>query len=239
MSVHLVGGGWQDQPDGVAYAPFVAEATARALEAGRDIPRVAVVAVRHGDGEDHAARLIAAAVPAGAIDPVVTAVAETGRVPEAAFDGVDGIIIGGGLTPAYRDVLEPCFDRIRAAVLAGVPYLGFSAGSAIAATHALVGGWRIGGVEIAPEDVAEDLEEVTVVPGIGLIDISVEVHVAQWGALSRLVAAIEAGLIESGVGIDENTVLIAGDGALRVAGAGSVWTAAGSPQGVVVRTLGR
>ena len=182
MSVHLVGGGWQGEPDGVAYALFVREATARAAAAGRDLPRVAVVAVRDGDAADHADRLIAASAPAGRIDAVVTAVGERDAVPAAAFDDVDGILIGGGLTPAYRDRLEPHFDVIRALVLAGVPYLGFSAGSAIASAGALLGGWRIGGV-------------------------------------------------------DENTVLVAGDGPLRVAGAGNVWTVTRTDQGVLVRTL--
>jgi cyanophycinase len=91
---------------------------------------------------------------------------------------------------------------------------------------------------VCPEDTAEDLDEVTVLPGIGLIDVSVDVHVAQWGALSRLVAAVEAGLVDAGVGIDENTVLIAGSGALRVAGAGSVWRVTTSEQGVLVSTMG-
>lgn len=237
MSIHLVGGGWQDEPDGVAYRGFVAEATAHAATAGRGIPTLAVIAVRD-DGADHASKLIAAARPAGAFETDVTAVAEDGVVPASAFDGVDGIMIGGGLTPAYRDVLEPCFDVIRERVLTGVPYLGFSAGSAIAATHALVGGWRIGGVPVAPEDGAEDLDDVTVLPGVGLVDIAVDVHAAQCGTVSRLLAAVEAGLVDAGVAIDENTVLIAGDGPLKVAGAGSVWSATRLDQGVLVRTLG-
>jgi cyanophycinase len=237
VSVHLVGGGWQDEPDGVAYAAFVHEAAQRASAAGRETPRVAVVAIRE-DGDEHAAKLRAAIAAAGPVDAHVTAVHEGRRVPHDAFADIDGIVVGGGLTPAYRDALEPHFDTIRALVGDGVPYLGFSAGAAIAAADALVGGWLIGGVQIAPEDVAEELDDVTVVPGIGLVDVSVDVHVAQWGALSRLVAAVEAGLLDAGVGIDENTVLIAGSGALRVAGAGSVWRVTTSEQGVVVSTMG-
>jgi cyanophycinase len=237
VSVHLVGGGWQEEPDGVAYAEFVREAAARASDSGRETPRVAVIAIRE-DGDEHAAKLVAAIAPAGPVDAHVTAVREGRRVPQDAFADVDGIVIGGGLTPAYRDALEPHFDTIRGLVGEGVPYLGFSAGSAIAAANALVGGWLIGGVQIAPEDVAEELEDVTVLPGIGLVDVSVDVHVAQWGALSRLVAAVEAGLVDAGVGIDENTALIAGNGALRVAGAGSVWRVTTSEHGVVVSTMG-
>ena len=241
MSVHLVGGGWQDAPDGRAYRAFVDEATARAAAGGREHPRIAIIAVRDGDGDEHAAKLVDAISAAGAVAPVITAAALDDGIPPSAFDEVDGIVIGGGLTPAYRDRIEPYFALIRSLVGAGIPYLGFSAGSAIAASRALVGGWRIGGVEVAPEDASEDLDELAIAPGIGLVDIAVDVHAAQWGTLSRLVAAVEAGVVDAGVGIDENTVLIAGEGALRVAGSGSVWTvrrAQGSDGGVTVRTLG-
>jgi cyanophycinase len=77
-----------------------------------------------------------------------------------------------------------------------------------------------------------------VAPGIGLVDVSIDVHVAQWGTLSRLVAAVEAGLIEGGLGIDEQTVLIVGDGELRVAGHGSVWRVLPAESGVLVGSIG-
>jgi cyanophycinase len=237
MSVHLVGGGWQDEPDGVVYEAFVREATTRAAASGRDIPRVAIIAIRDEDPTEHADRLAEAMRAAAPVEPVITAVDESGSVPAEAFADVDGIVIGGGTTPAYRDILEPHFDVLRDLVGGGTPYLGFSAGSVIAASAALVGGWRIGGVEVAGEDINEGLDEVTVLGGIGLIDVSVDVHVAQWGSLSRIVAAAEAGLIEAGIGIDENTVLIAGAGPLRVAGTGSVWRVTTSERGVGVSTI--
>jgi cyanophycinase len=104
----------------------------------------------------------------------------------------------------------------------------------IAAERAILGGWRIGGVAVAPEETAEDLDEITVVPGIGLVDVSVDVHVAQWGTLSRLIAATEAGAVDGGVGIDESTVLIADAEGLRIAGAGSVWRVFAGSDGVTV-----
>ncbi len=238
MSVHLVGGGWLDEPDGDVFAAFLGEAQARADAAGREAPRIAVVAVRNGDGLDHAERLVAAAVPAGAFEPVMTTVDLAGPVPGSAFAGVDGILVGGGLTPAYRELLEPHFDELRRQVAAGVPYAGFSAGAAVAAERALIGGWRIGGVAVAPEEAAEDLDEVTVAPGIGLVDVAIDVHAAQWGTLSRLIAAVEAGLVEGGLGIDEHTALIVGEGGLRVAGRGSVWRVLPAEQGVLVSTIG-
>ncbi len=238
MSVHLVGGGWLDEPDGVAFAAFLDEARARAAGAGRSEPRIAVVAVRDGDQVEHAERLMAAASPAGEFDAVVTAVAHDGTVPASAFADVDGILVGGGLTPRYRDVLEPHFGELRRQVASGVPYAGFSAGAAIAAERALVGGWRIGGVAVAPEEAAEDLDELAVEPGIGLVDVAIDVHAAQWGTLSRLVAAVEAGLVEGGLAIDEHTALIVGEGGLQVAGRGSVWRVLPAEQGVLVSTIG-
>ncbi|TYL52445.1 Type 1 glutamine amidotransferase-like domain-containing protein [Agromyces mariniharenae] len=237
MSVHLVGGGWPERPDGVVYRAFLDEARTRAAAAGREEPRVAVLAI--GDGAlEHAESLLAAAAPAGPFDVHVTAVAHDGDVPASAFADVDGILVGGGLTPRYRDLIEPHFGELRRQVASGVPYLGFSAGAAIAAERALVGGWRIGGVAVAPEATGEDLEELTVAPGIGLVDVAIDAHVAQWGTLSRLVAAVEAGLVDGGLGIDEDTVLIVGEGGLQVAGRGSVWRVLPSDQGVLVSTIG-
>ena len=81
-------------------------------------------------------------------------------------------------------------------------------------------------------------DELDVEAGIGLVDVAIDVHVAQRGMLSRLVAAVEAGLVDGGLGIDERTVLIVGDGGL----AGPARAASGgcSPteQGVLVSTIG-
>jgi cyanophycinase len=238
VSVHLLGGGWQEAPDGAEFTEFIAEAGARAAASGRELPRIAVVSIRDGDADEHAAELIAAASPAGSFEPHISAVDHDGSVPATAFADVDGILVGGGLTPVYRELLEPHFVELRRQVADGVPYLGFSAGAAIAAERAVVGGWRIGGVTVSPEDASEDLDELTVAPGIGLVDVSIDVHVAQWGTLSRLVAAVEAGLIEGGLGIDEHTALIVGDGGLRVAGHGSVWRVLPAESGVMVGSIG-
>jgi cyanophycinase len=245
MSVHLAGGVWNDD-EGSEFAGFVAEAGGRARAAGRDRPRLAVVAIGEDAGE-HAARLVAqlervlrADAPGGepALDAHVTAVGEQGVIEATAFGDVDGIVVGGGRTPAYRELLEPHFGEVRRQVAAGVPYLGCSAGAAIAAERAVIGGWRIGGVAVTPEATSEGLDEVTVAPGIGLVDVAIDAHAAQWGTLSRLVAAVEAGLVEGGLAIDERTALIVGQGGLEVAGSGSVWRVLPGETGVVVSTMG-
>lgn len=255
MSVHLVGGGWGVEAAPDVYGPFLDEAAVVAARHGREVPRIVVVAVREDDAAEHAAALVAGLRAAGELEPVVVAVAEADTTAEAALAGhegaaavlaglveveldtADGVVVGGGLTPAYLAALRPHADALRALVAADVPYLGFSAGAAISAEQALVGGWRIGGVPVGDEDAGEDLDEVTVTPGLGLLDVTVDVHAAQWGNLTRLIAATEAGLASGGVAVDEDTVLVVGAGGLAVAGAGNVWRVVPGEAGVVVGTL--
>jgi len=155
-----------------------------------------------------------------------------------AIADVDGIAVGGGVVEDVRSGLEPVFGDLRRMVAAGVPYLGVSAGAMIAAEGSLGGGSRIGGVVVSPEEPGEPGDELEVAAGIGLVDVAVEVHVAQRGMLSRLVAAVEAGLIPGGLGIDERTALIVGEGRLRVEGEGSVWRVMRTDGGVFVSTIG-
>jgi len=238
MSVHLVGGGWAVEHYAAVYGPFLAEASARAAAAGRTAPSIAIISVRGGDGDEHAANLTAALTAAAPFEPLVTLLGLGELAALTAVGGVDGIVIGGGHTPAYLAAIAPIAGEIRRQVSAGIPYLGFSAGAMIAAERALIGGWRIGGVEVSAEFGSEDLDEVTVENGIGLLDVTVEVHAAQWGTLSRLIAATESGLIEGGLAIDENTALVVGEGALGVVGAGSVWRVSQASDGVLVSTFG-
>ncbi len=74
--------------------------------------------------------------------------------------------------------------------------------------------------------------------GIGLVDVTIEVHVAQRGVLSRVIAAAEAGLIAGALGIDERTALIVGEGGLRVEGSGNVWRVPPTDSGALVSTIG-
>ena len=240
MSIHLVGGGWADDYDGEVYREFIAEAATRAAASGRALPRIGVVLVRE-DAETASARADAyreQLLRAAACDPVITSIVEGELLTSTALSGIDGLLIGGGLTPAYLDAVVPIIDEIRLLVRDGLPYLGFSAGAMIASDAAIIGGWKIGEIPVCNEDASENLDDVTVVEGLGLIDLAVDVHAAQWGTLSRLVASTEAGLLDGGVAIDEFTVLIVGDDSLRVVGDGSVWLVNQHDDGVLVSTLG-
>ena len=229
--VHLVGGGWGG--DARVWRAFVAEAGARAS----GTPRIAVVAVRDGDEQDHAAKLITAVTGAGAVEPVVLALREGERLaPDALPDDLHGVLVGGGLTPAYREAVLPAADRLRALVADGAPYAGFSAGSAIAASRALLGGWRApDGRPVLDEDFAEDHEGLAVEEGLGLVPFAVDVHAAQWGTTTRLATAVEAGLVQGGVAIDEDTAVLVRDGRTEVVGTGNAWWVRPADGGVLLR----
>ncbi|MFF2486068.1 Type 1 glutamine amidotransferase-like domain-containing protein [Microbacterium sp. NPDC058062] len=240
MSVHLIGGGATTAADARLYAPFVAEAVARAADAGRSRPRIAVISLHPEAAEKAAAlgELLAEAATGSAIDVHLTAGRHGEPIGPGAIADVDGIAVGGGVVEDVRAGLEPVFSELRRLVAGGVPYLGVSAGAMIVAEGSLGGGSRIGGVVVSPEDPDEAGDELEIEAGIGLVDVAIEVHVAQRGMLSRLVAAVESGMVAGGLGIDERTALIVGDSTLRVEGEGSVWRVLPTDGGVLVSTLG-
>jgi cyanophycinase len=107
----------------------------------------------------------------------------------------------------------------------------------VAAERALVGGWRLEGREVCPPEAAEDLDEVTLVPGIGITPWTIDVHASQWGTLGRCLAAVSSGMIERALAIDENTALI-GDGVTGVVvGMGAVHVVRRTEDGAEVRHL--
>ncbi|MET0734789.1 MAG: Type 1 glutamine amidotransferase-like domain-containing protein [Microbacterium sp.] len=224
-AVHLVGGGRDENAFVALLARFVADSAEAHGEAPR-APRIHALLVREPDDVESVERFRRALARAGA-DVVLHAITEGEAFSAAAIEGAEGIFVGGGLTPAYHAAFAEITPLVRERVARGTPYLGFSAGAAIAAEHALIGGFLVDGVAVCDEDAGEELEEVTVVAGLGLVPFSVDVHAAQWGTLARLVAAAGAGLIASGVAIDEHTAVrwrggSAADSA-SIAGAGAVW----------------
>lgn len=258
MSVHLVGGGRDLEQATAVYGSFVDEAHVRARSAGRSVPRVGIVLIAEAEDLDAGVAWFAEALSRCQPVDVVARVHgsdgtggsggtagtggsggaegdDRGSVPWSTWwEGLDAVLVGGGLTPAYHRLLQPHAGMVRQAVASGLPYAGFSAGAMIAAQRALLGGWRIGELAVTHEDNAEDLDQVTVVDGLGLVAPTVEVHTAQWGTLSRLVAAVSDGLVPAGVALDENTVLtmdpaadtgspVAPAAPGQVAGAGRVW----------------
>lgn len=236
MSVHLLGGGALEPTDAPLYAPFLAEAAARARATGRAVPTVAIVSI-HPGGPERAEVLRDVLAAAGDVEVHMTSSPGGEKLPLTAIAEVDGILVGGGIVEEVRSGLEPLFVEIRRQIADGVPYLGVSAGAMVAAAGSLGGGSRIDGVIVCPEESDDPGIELEIEHGIGLVDVSIDPHVAQRGTLSRIVAAVECGLISGAFGIDERTVLIVGDGELRVEGSGNVWRVLPGAAGVAVSTI--
>lgn len=235
MSIHLVGGGRDEALVAALLMPFVKEA---ADAAGGDDPVIALLLVLEEDDDTSADRFRSVLIAAGASGEGVRieVIPEGDRFTSRALAGAHGIFVGGGLTPAYHHAMSAITDAIRSRVAVGVPYAGFSAGAAIAASRALVGGYRIGGVVVTPEDTGEELEEIEVRDGLGLVSMTIDVHAGQWGTVSRLIATVGAGLASSGAAIDEHTALVVTPGVeeFMVRGEGHVWSVTDSSAGVQV-----
>jgi len=189
MRTFLIGGGRAEGPDGRRASIAAHEPFARA--AGHGTVVVYVLDDADADPDRWSGVLAAAGMARTSVVPV-----SGNRPPRPAdLQGASGVYVAGGLTPAYRDALvDQGTEWLAAARAAGLPYAGFSAGAAVAATGALVGGWRTEfrgrGIAICDEDFGEDLDELTVRPGLGLVPFLVDVHAAQWGTLNRLVHAV-------------------------------------------------
>ena len=168
---------------------------------------------------------------AGVVACEVVRIAEDRLPAPSDFAGIGGLYVAGGLTPLYARLLAP----LRGSLPSGAVYAGYSAGAAVAAEHALVGGWLLDGHAVCPDDAAEDLDEVTVTAGLGLVPFAVEVHATQWGTLGRAIAAARSGLVPEVWALDENTGLhlVSGrEGEVR--GAGQCHRIARSGQGVLI-----
>lgn len=221
MDITLVGGGWDVPAQTECLRPFLSAASARARNRP---PRIGFVWVDEGDGTDWGSRWVELLRGMTDLDPADRPVAVGGALDPGRVDGLDALFVCGGLTPAYAAVLAPAAGHIRRLVHEdGMPYAGSSAGAAVAARKAVVGGYLHGGRVVCPPDSAEDLDEVAVVDGLGLVEEMVDVHASAWGTLPRLAAALrvtpEATL---GLGLDEDTAWHVGTGGSQVLGRNAV-----------------
>jgi cyanophycinase len=211
--VFLIGGGRDDDAVRASHGGFVRAAGGGAI--------VAII-LDEGGHTDPRRWTGALALAGAAAAHAVVVSAHRPPAPEQVA-GAAGIYVAGGWTPGYADALVaagagwlPC----------DVPYAGFSAGAAIAAAHAIVGGHRRDdGRAVCAEEAGEDLKTLDVRRGLGRVPFAVDVHATQWGTLTRLVHAVDAGLAAEGWAIDEGTALVVEhDGAApRVEGLGSAY----------------
>jgi cyanophycinase len=154
--VFLIGGGRDDDQVRASHSPFVAAC------GGGPIVAFALEAPERWEG---ALRLAGAGEVRCLLEP-----------PSADdLDGAAGVFVGGGSTPDYQEALAAW----RAP--ADLPFAGFSAGAAVAAAHAIVGGWRLGEREVCAEEAGEDLDQLAVRDGLGLVPFAVDVHATPVG----------------------------------------------------------
>ena len=209
--VFLIGGGRGSEAIRASHEGFV-----RAAGGGP----IAVVVLDEGDDTDPD-RWSAALALAGARE-VHELVVSASRPPRASdLEGATGVFVAGGWVPGYHEALVGAGT---AWLPRDVAYAGFSAGAAIAAERAIIGGWRLNGVAVCAPEAGEDLDELAIAPGLGLTPFAVDVHATQWGTLTRLVHAVAAGLVPEGWAVDEGTALVLDRHAEpRVTGIGSAY----------------
>jgi cyanophycinase len=227
--VVLQGGGWSAAAAPACYGPFLAAAGPAAA--------IGCVVVDEGDGPEYYQRFADVLTGVAPCRPEPLLVPVGAGFDPARLDGFDALFVCGGLTPAYGTALGPVAGAIRDWLSAGRPYAGFSAGSALAAAAAVVGGYRVRGRVVCPPDAGEDLQEVSVVDGLGLVPFAVDVHAAQWGTLGRLCAAVAEGLVPAGVAVDEDTALVVEGDAITVVGAGAAHVVTAALPGTRVRSV--
>ena len=141
MSVHLIGGGRDLELAETVYGPFVAQTRLRAARRGRANPRIAVVIVAEQAGYTLALeravdwfRQALARSGEIAVEPATAAEDQEdplrlidGSTPDTTFfEDLDGLLVGGGLPPAYHRGApaarrcDPCRRHARRCAVRGV-----------------------------------------------------------------------------------------------------------------------
>ena len=223
VHITLIGGGWDEAFQRAVYGPFVRAASAVAARRSR-VPRVAVVLLDEGEGVDaYGGRFVNALHLAGEVEPFIVPIPVGGRAqrrrprrggwaacrrwPHAGVRQVPGARPGrpGSVASRARRALCRVLGRRR------------NCGSGRRRRR------------VAPRRRAdlsrgcgEDLEEVTVVAGLGLVPFTVEVHADAWETTPRLRAAIaELGEGHVGYALDEDTALVVHANELTTVGRGA------------------
>lgn len=232
-NIFLIGGGWTAEAYPRSYGPFVEAAAA----SGRT--RIACVVLDTPDRDDRFGMVQFAFNAAGTTDVYPIFVSTERPLQRDDVEDATGIFVAGGHTPTYYDAIVPSASAwMQELVGSGIPYAGNSAGAMIAPEQAIIGGWKmtLGGqqVEICSEDVSEEVEGLDVRTGLGLVPFSIDPHAAQFGTPTRLLHAINAGQVDSGWAIDEDTVLMVRDGNISVAGPGVAWHVRKAGEGLTV-----
>lgn len=220
-SVFLLGGGWNEHAYPHTYGRFT-------TAAGGTRARIACVLVDHPDRDVHFGWARSAFASVGVDDTFPVFVSRDAPLTQEAVTGATGIFVGGGLTPDYYNAIVPSARAWLPDLLdKGIPYAGISAGAMIAARQAIVGGWHLRRGErdivICSEEVGEERYTLDVRPGMGLVPFAVDAHASQYGTPTRVMHAVDAGVVEEGWAIDEETLLESGTSGTVISGLGSAY----------------
>jgi cyanophycinase len=118
-----------------------------------------------------------------------------------------GIIVGDGNVLATLEAMERTRGQLGSFVRTGVPYLGFGAGAAICAKHAIVGGYNYRGAQICPEAAGEGIEDLDIRPGLALVGPAIDIRLDSDSTLARAIAATAAGPMVSALALTSNGCL--------------------------------
>ncbi len=226
-AVFLHGGGDDPEARSIAFGRFAQSY----LTDVRGRPLL-IVATAHEEAEARATAgyyrdlFAGLSVPADWLIPVVVDPNRPLTAAQVAAHNPAGLFVCGGATPLYHRAL--CADLSWVDYLRenNIPYGGTSAGAAIAAGKAIIGGWQTADDMPRPilsEDAGEGLDALTVRPGAGLVPFAVDVHAGQAGTLTRLIHAVQRGLVSEGWAIDEDTLLAVHPTRIQIYGRGHAY----------------
>jgi cyanophycinase len=226
-SIYLHGGG--DHPDSreAIWGRFVSVVTASSPGRLALVVVEATEAAAQESFQDYRAFFAPLLAPPAEIVPLFVSPANPLKSTHLTILQPTGLFVCGGVTPFYHQAV--CADKAWLVELRArnIPYGGTSAGAAVAARQAILGGWRLErkgeARQILFQGAGEGLEALTVKEGLGLVPFSVEVHASQWGTLTRLLHTVDTDLVAEGWALDENTLLEVQADSLAIYGQGHAY----------------
>ncbi len=232
-SLYLHGGGDHSESRANTFGRF-----AQALSAAQSHPLVLLIAEaneadREASFQAYKAIFADVGISTDAIRPVFVSPEQPLTTAALMEAQPCGVFVCGGMTPFYHRSL--CADRQWLAYLKNmhIPYGDTSAGAAVAAESAIVGGWqaqRSGQYRaMLFSGASEGLNELTVKPSLGLVPFAIDVHTSQWGTLLRLIHAVDLRLVPRGLAIDEDTMLEINEQGVQIYGRGHVYAVEHTP----------
>jgi cyanophycinase len=209
--IFLHGGGDSPEARSAAFGRFV-----QAFQSNPGGPLLIVAADPDPDAARETAdfyRTVFAelSVPINWLVPLLVSAEEPLTGAQVAGYAPSGIFVCGGRVPYVHQALCSDLSWVEYKRENAIPYGATGAGSVIAASRAIMGGWQTDGdVEPRPivqEVAGEGLDTLTVKPGADLVPFAVETHTGKTGSLTRLIHAVSQGLVSEGWALSEDTLL--------------------------------